>query len=85
MQAYIMHCPALRNATPQLMRKLSAMVFNSYDEAIEYLNDALGAPFELLALDSFRELWNSPECCTLFPDASFIANIYVKSNQTDSE
>ncbi len=80
MQTYIMHCPALGNATPQLMRKLSAMVFNSYDEALEYLNETLGVTFELLSLDSFRELWNSPQCCTLFPDASFIANIYVKSD-----
>ena len=80
MKAYILHCPALRNATPQLMRKLSAMVFNSYDEAIEYLNETLSVTFELSSLDDFRELWNSPECCTLFPDASFIANIYVKSD-----
>ena len=80
MQVYILHCPALRNATPQLMRKLSAMVFNSYDEAIEYLNETLSITFELSSLDDFRELWNSTECCTRCPDASFIANIYVKSD-----
>lgn len=80
MQVYIMHCPALGNAHPNLMRKFSAMVFNSYDEAFEYINENLGITFELHSLDSFRELWNSPQCCTLFPDASFIANIYVKSD-----
>ena len=79
MQVYILHCPALSNAHPNLMRKFSAMIFGSYDEAIQYINENLSCPFELYSLDALRELWNSPECATLFPDASFIANIHVKS------
>lgn len=80
MQAYILHCPALGNTSPNLMRKFSAMIFRSYDEAIQYINENLSCTFELFSMDDFRELWNSPQCCVLFPDASFIANIYVKSD-----
>lgn len=80
MQVYILHCPALGNAHPNLMCKFSAMVFRSYDEAIQYINENLTCTFELFSMDDFRELWNSPQCCILFPDASFIANIYVKSD-----
>lgn len=78
MQVHILHCPALGMASPQLMRKLSARVFDSLQHAKQAIEYELQTSFELYSMDDFRELWNSPQCCTLFPDASFIANIYVK-------
>lgn len=80
MQVYILHCPALGNAHPNTMRKLSAQVFENRNDAMLTIRDTIDTTFELYSMDDFRELWNSPQCCTLFPDASFIANIYVKSD-----
>ncbi len=79
MQAYILHCPALGKASPNLMRKLSAKVYADTNEAMLTIRKELDITFELYTLDAFRELWNSPACCTLFPDASFIATIFVES------
>lgn len=80
MQVYILHCPALRNATPNLMRKLSAKVYATKSEAMRSIREELDVTCELYTADAFRELWNSPECATLFPDASFIATIFVESD-----
>lgn len=83
MQVYILHCPALGNATPNLMRKLSAIIFDDRNAALYYLNETLDTTFELYSPDAFRELWNSPLCATLFPDASFIATIFVRQETTE--
>lgn len=79
MKAYILHCPALGKSSPNVMRKLSAQVFADRNEAMLTIHDEIDITFELYTLDAFRELWNSPACCTLFPDASFIATIFVES------
>lgn len=80
MQFYILHCPALGKSSPNVMRKLSAQVFADTNEAMLTIRKELDVTFELYTPDAFRELWNSPACCTLFPDASFIATIFVESD-----
>jgi len=79
MQFYILHCPALGKASPIVMDKLSAMVFDSVSDAKDRIAKELSVSYELYSLDDFRAYWNSPEACCLMPDASFIATIAVRS------
>lgn len=79
MQFYILHCPALGKASPIVMDKLSAMVFDSVSAAKDRIAKELAVSYELYSLDDFRAYWNSPESACLMPDCSFIATIAVRS------